>query len=74
MKTTGKRTCKYSGGALQDTLADYQIDLEGEQQNAGNVMDVLKTSIFEFKYKTLDELDMKNATTLHANFHFNSDP
>ena len=74
----GKDNVRYSGGALQNTLADYQIKLEDEQQDAINIMDLLKTSVFEFKDKISDELDKKNAIklyfSLHANFHLNSDP
>lgn len=73
-----KENVRFSGGALQNTLVDYQIDLENEEQNANNVMNVLKSSMFEFKEKILLELEKKNAIklyfSLHANFHLNSDP
>ena len=68
----------YIGGALEDTLADYRLSLEDEEQEAGNIMKVLKDSVLQLENRVKEELKRKRAIkfyiSLHANFHLSSDP
>ena len=92
-KTTGKRSGEHldeditrkklkdnvncAGGALDSTLVDYRLDLEGEQQDASNVLNVLEESIFQMENQIIGEVVRKKAVTfylsLHANFHLSCD-
>ena len=67
----------YAGGALENTLVDYRLDIADEEQDANNVLDVLKESVHQLKNKINDELTKKKAlkfyVALHANFHLSHD-
>ncbi len=72
-----KDNVSHIGGALDDTLADYRLNLEEDEQDAGNVLEVLKDAIFQLKSRISEELIKKRAIkfyiSLHANFHLSSD-
>ena len=88
-KTTGKRkgdsietptkkrqdNVKYIGGALENTLADYRLDLEDENQD--DIFAVLKHAVFQLKNKVREEIMKKKAikvyVSLHADFHLSMD-
>ena len=91
-KTTGKRNRRedietaskkrkdnmnHVGGALDNTLANYQLNLDDEEQDAGNIVGVLKNSILQLNNRINEELMKKKAIkfyiSLHANFHLSSD-
>ena len=67
----------YIGGALDGTLADYQVGLEHEPQDASNIYSLLKESIIQLKSRIGEELKKKRAIkfyiALHANFHLATD-
>ena len=90
-KTTGKRSAEdvtttskklkkdnvnYVGGALENTLADYRINLEDESQD--DPFAVLKDSVHQLRNKISEELANKRAIklyiSLHAQFRLDSDP
>lgn len=91
-KTTGKRmgedieseskkrkdNVNHIGGALQNTVDNYRVNLEDEEQYAGNIMEVLKDSILQLDNRVKEELEMKKAIkfylSLHANIRLSSDP
>ena len=90
-KTTGKRSgeplgttakklrdnINRVGGALNGTVNEYRLNLEDEQQDASNVLDVLKESTFQMENRISEEVAKKRAVkfylSLHANFHLSTD-
>lgn len=91
-KTTGKRHAEddgytvnkklkdnliYTGGALENTLADYRLVLTDEEQNANNIFAILKDSVSQLRGRVNEELKKKRALkfylSLHLNFHLGSD-
>ena len=72
-----KDRVNHVGGALNDTLVDYLLDLEDEPQDAGNILQVLKDSFFQLSNKIDEELRKKRAIKVyvapHAHFHLGSD-
>ena len=44
------------GGALDGTVNEYRLNLEDEQQDASNVLDVLKESIFQMENRISEEV------------------
>ena len=63
-KTTGKRNGpakRYKdnttrvGGALNGTVNEYRLNLEDEQQDASNVLDMLKESTFQMENRINEE-------------------
>ena len=65
------------GGALNGTVNEYRPNLEDEQQDASNVLDVLKESTFQMKNRISEEVVKKRAVnfylSLHVNFHLSTD-
>ena len=69
-KTTGKRSGGHLdttakklkdntsrvGGALNGTVNEYRLNLEDEQQDASNVLDVLKESTFQMENRINEEV------------------
>ena len=80
-----KTTWKRSGGHLDTTakrlkngtVNEYRLNLEDEQQDASNVLDVLKESTFQMENKNNEEVVKKRAVkfylSLHVNFHLSTD-
>ena len=74
-KTTGMQSGKHRGeditrkklkdnvncvsGALSSTLLDYRLDIEGDQQDASSVLNVLKESPFKMKNNSCQEESYK---------------
>ena len=85
-KTTGKRSGEHLdstakklkdnisrvGGALNGTVNEYRLNLEDEQQDASNVLDVLKESTFQME-KVVKKRAVQVYLSLHANFHLSTD-
>ena len=79
-KSTGKRPAPkdilYVGGALDDVLADYTLDLQNENQQ--DIMNTLYDSVFKLKTKLEEGVGSKQAVkfyvSLIANFHLASNP
>ena len=65
------------GGALNGTVDEYCLNLEDEQQDASNVLDVLKESTFGMENRISEEVVKKRAVkfylSLHANLHLSTD-
>ena len=65
------------GGALNGTVNEYRLNLEGEQQDASNVLDVLKEYTFQMENRINEEVGKKRAAksylSLHVNFHLSTD-
>ena len=65
------------GGALDGTLNDYCLNLEGDQQDASNVLNVLKESTFQMENRISEEVVKRKAVkfylSLQANFHLSTD-
>ena len=65
------------GGALDGTVNEYRLNLEDEQQNASNVLHVLKESTFQMENRINEEVVKKRAVkfslSLHVNFHLSTD-
>ena len=64
------------GGALNGTVNEHRLNLEDEQQNASNVLNVLKESTFQMENRISEEVAKKRAVKfymLHANFHLSTD-
>ena len=83
-KTTGKwsgghldTTSSPVGGALNGTVNEYCLNLQDEQQDASNVLDVLKESTFQVENRINKEVVKKRAIkfylSLHVNFHLSTD-
>ena len=90
-KTTGKRSGEHLGmtakklkdnvncvgGALDGTLGEYRLELEGEQQDASNMLGVLKESTFQNENSISEEVARTKARkfylSLHANVHLSTD-
>ena len=74
-KKTKKDNVKYTCGALENTLVDYCLNLEDEQQD--DIFAVLKDSLFQLKDNINEEVVKKRAikfyVSLHINFHLGSD-
>ena len=49
------------GGALDGTVNEYRLKLEDEQQNAPNVLDVLKESIFQMENRINEDVAKKRS-------------
>ena len=66
-----KDNVEHVGGALEDTLVDYCLDLENENQD--DIFSTLKDSVFQLRNKIGEELTKKKAikfyVSLHARFH-----
>ena len=64
-------------GALNGTVNEYRLNLEDEQQDASNVLDVLKESTFQVENRINEEVVKKRAVKfylpLHVNFHLSTD-
>ena len=81
-KATGKRKAESShqptkkqvlrtGGALEDTIFEYRLNLEDDEQNAPNVFDILKAAVLLMD--TIEEEPVKkNAIKLYVSLHENS--
>ena len=76
LDTTAKRlkgNTSRVGGALNGTVNEYRLNLEDEQQDAPNVLDVLKESTFHMENRINEEVVKKRAVkfylSLHVNFH-----
>ena len=58
-------------------MNDYCLNLEDEQQDASNVLDVLKEYTFQMENRIIEEVAKKRAVkyylSLHANFHLSTD-
>ena len=65
------------GDALDGTVNEYRLNLEGEQQDASNVLDILKESTFQVENRINKEVVKKRAVkfylSLHVNFHMSTD-
>ena len=65
------------GGALNGTMNEYCLNLQDEQQDASNVLDVLKESTFQMENRINEEVVKKRAVKfsmlLHVNFHLSTD-
>ena len=65
------------GGAPNGTVNEYRLNLEDEQQDASNVLDVLKESTFQMENRINEEVGKKRAVkfylSLHVNFHLRTD-
>ena len=48
-------------GALNGTVNEYRLNLEDEQQDASNVLDVLKESTFQMENRIDEEVVKKRA-------------
>ena len=69
VKTTGKRSggpakrlkdnTSRVGGALNGTVNEYRLNLEDEQQDASNVLAVLKESTFQMENRINEEVGGK---------------
>ena len=66
-----KDNTSHVGGALNGTVNEYRLNLEDEQQNASNVLDVLKESTFQMENRINEEV--KFYLSLHVNFHLSTD-
>ena len=77
MRKKMKFNVSYTGGALENTLTDYRINLENELQDADMILDLLKDSVMQLHNTIDEELCKKKALkfylSLHANFHLGSD-
>ena len=64
-------------GALNGTVNEYRLILTDEQQDASNVLDVLKESTFQVENRINEEVVKKRAVkfylSLHVNFHLSTD-
>ena len=54
------------GGALNGTVNEYRLNLEGKQQDASNVLDVLKESTFQMENRIIEEVAKKRAVKFAA--------
>ena len=90
-KTTGKRSGGHLGttmkklkddtsrvgGAFIVTVNEYRLNLEDEQQDASNVLDVLKGSTFQVENRINDGVVKKRAVkfnlSLHVKVHLSTD-
>ena len=58
-------------------MNEYRLNLEDEQQDASNVLDVLKESTFHVEKRINEEVVNKRAVkfylSLHVNFHVSTD-
>ena len=84
-KTTGKRSAEHLvndakkfkdsvshvGGALDNILVDNHVNLEDEEQDAANVLKVLKESIYQLKGRINEELEKKKAIKFYVSHHVN---
>ena len=65
------------GGALNDTVNEYRLNIEDEQQDASNVLDVLKESTLHMENRINEKVVKKRAVkfylSLHVNFHLRTD-
>ena len=74
-KATGKRSgttvkklkdnISHVGGALDCTVNEYHLNLEDEQQNASNVLDILKESTFQVENRISEEVVKKRAVKFY---------
>ena len=64
-------------GALNDTVNEYRLNLEDEQQDASNVLDVLKEYTSQMESRINEVVVKKRAVkfylSLHVNFHLSTD-
>ena len=76
-KWGGKLLISRVGDALNGAVNEYRLNLEDEQQDASNVLDVLKESNFQMENRISKEVAKKRAIKfyllLHANFHLSTD-
>ena len=72
-----KDNVSHVGGALDGTVNEYRLHLEDEQQDASNLLDVLKESTFQVENRIKEEVVKKRAVkfylSLHVNFHLSTD-
>ena len=65
------------GGALYGTVNECRLNREDEQQDAPNVLDVLKESTFQMEHRIGEEVVKKRAvkfySLLYVNFHLSTD-
>ena len=65
------------GGTLDGTVNEYRLNLEDEQQDASNVLDVLKESTFQVENRINEEVVKKKAVKFylsrHVKFHLSTD-
>ena len=64
------------GGALDGTVNEYRLNLEDEQQDASNVLGILKESTFQMENRiseVVKKRSVKFYLSLHVNFHLSTD-
>ena len=76
--TTAKRlkdNTSRVGGALNGTVNEHRLNLEDEQQDASNVLDVLKESTFQRRIneEVVKKRAVKSYLSRHVNFHLSTD-
>ena len=54
------------GGALNGTANEYRLNLEDEQQDASNVLDVLKEYTFQMENRINEEVAKKKAVQFYC--------
>ena len=59
------------GGALSGTVNEYHLNLEDEQQDASNVLDVLKESTYRMENRISEEVAKKRAVNFYLSLHAN---
>ena len=59
------------GGALNGTVNEYRLSLEDEEQDASNVLDVLKESTFQMENRIIEEVAKKRAVKFYLSLHAN---
>ena len=64
------------GGALEGTVNEYRLNLEDEEQDASNVLGILKESTFQMENRiseVVKKRSVKFYLSLHVKFHLSTD-